>query len=85
MKNKVISPLTMLVDVSRDENGRAGFDAGSSSTALGIAKMANRGSSSDDCSLSLEAYLRKMISKCAVNIYIPRSVESGPKKSHSSY
>ncbi len=76
MKNTVISPMTMLVDVVRDEKGRSGFPVHSLSTPLDLTEIANEKNRSNVCksenlALSLEAYLRKMIAKCAVKVYIP--------------
>ena len=72
----------MLVDVARDEKGRAGFSVHSLEIPLGLADKANASNNSivcnrEDLALSLEVYLRKMIAKCAVSVYVPYKQDSG--------
>lgn len=82
MKNKILSPLTMLVDVARDEKGRAGFSTHSLNIPLGLTGKANASNNSivgnrEDLAASLEVYLRKMIAKCAVSVCVPYKQDDG--------
>lgn len=75
MKNNLLSPLTILLDVTRDRKGRVGYTSKNLHTAVAIASRGIPQSDDfnprDALAASLEAYLRKMIASCATCVHIP--------------
>jgi len=72
MLNNVISPLTMVVKVPGYSN-RPGFTVSNLETALELAGLCKNhtGNTRTWLTDSLELYIRRMISHCAVRVYIP--------------
>jgi hypothetical protein len=80
MYNNILSPLTLPVKTIRDKEGRAGFDSSALYTAIALIDLKHSPrkltselttESQNQAARSLELYLRRMLSRCALRIHVP--------------
>lgn len=76
MINRIISPLTLAVPAYRDKNGNAGFGIESLEISLLLSQQKSERENSsnisnEDLANSIEIYLLKMVSNCAVTVDVP--------------
>ena len=78
MHNNVLTPLTLLVRVGRDRDGAPAFDVSALRSAVAIIDLSEKRSfrelsvtSHQEASATLELYLRRMLSRCALRVHVP--------------
>ena len=85
MQNNIVCPITLPVEVTRDQKGRAWFDLSAFKTSIALmdiststhTKRKESLSEYENCAAtSLELYFRRMLLRCALRVHVPYN--SGP-------